>query len=43
MRYYPYGQFSSNTLGFVDKNGQAFYGIEQYYNELLAGKDGEIK
>jgi len=41
-RYYPYGSFLSNVLWFVDKNGNAFYGIEQYFDELLRGKDGKI-
>ena len=42
-RYYPYGDFMANILWFVDKNGVAYYGIEQYYDDMLKGKKGEIK
>ena len=42
-RYYPYGNFASNILGFYAKEGYALYGVEQYFNELLKGKAGEIK
>ncbi|MCK9467303.1 MAG: penicillin-binding protein 2 [Candidatus Absconditabacterales bacterium] len=41
-RYYPYGSFLSNVLGYVDKNGVPFYGIEQYFDDMLRGKDGKI-
>ena len=41
-RYYPYGDLLSNTLGYVDKNGVAYYGIEQYFDESLRGIDGKI-
>lgn len=41
-RYYQYGSFLSNVLGFVDKNGTALYGIEQYFDSILRGKDGKI-
>lgn len=41
-RYYEYGSFLSNVLWFVDKNSVAFYGIEQYFDAILAGKDGKI-
>lgn len=41
-RYYPYQAFLSNVLWYVDKNGTAFYGIEQYFDELLRGKNGKI-
>jgi cell division protein FtsI/penicillin-binding protein 2 len=42
-RYYPRGEFMSNILGYVDKNGEAFYGIEKYFNDTLQGTDGKIK
>ena len=35
-RYYPYGEFMSNVLWYVDKNWEAFYGIEKY-TEYRAG------
>lgn len=41
-RYYQYGSFLSNTLWFVDKNNNAFYGVEQYFDDILRGKDGKI-
>lgn len=41
-RYYPYGEFMSNVLGYVDKNWEAFYGIEKYFNNILKWIDWEI-
>jgi stage V sporulation protein D (sporulation-specific penicillin-binding protein) len=41
-RYYQYGSFLSNVMGYVDKNNNSFYGIEQYFDDLLRGKDGKI-
>jgi cell division protein FtsI/penicillin-binding protein 2 len=41
-RYYQYGSFLSNVLGMVDKSGTAFYGVEQYFDSLLRGKNGKI-
>jgi len=41
-RYYPYGSFLSNVLWYVDKDWRPFYGIEQYFDDLLRGKDGKI-
>ncbi|MEF2176040.1 MAG: penicillin-binding protein 2 [Candidatus Absconditabacteria bacterium] len=41
-RIYPYGEFMANLIGYVDKNGKSFYGIEEYYDEMLKGKDGKI-
>lgn len=42
-RYYPYGNFAANILGFYAKDGYALYGIEQYFDEFLKGKAGEIQ
>lgn len=42
-RYYPYSRFASNILGFYAKDGYALYGVEQYFDELLKGKAGEIQ
>ncbi len=36
-RYYPYGSFMSNILGYVDGKGIAYYGIEEYFNNSLKG------
>ena len=41
-RYYPYGEFMSNVLGYVDKNWEAFYGIEKYFDNILRWIDWEI-
>lgn len=41
-RYYEYGSFLSNILWMVDKNWNAFYGIEQFFDTQLRGKDGKI-
>ena len=41
-RYYPYGEFMSNILGYVDKNWDAYYGIEKYYDSILQWIDWEI-
>ncbi len=41
-RYYQYGSFLSNVLGFVDKSNNAYYGIEQYFDDVLRGKNGKI-
>jgi len=42
QRYYPYGDFMSNILGFVDANDKWLYGVEEYFNTQLAGRDGKI-
>ena len=42
IRYYPYGEFMSNVLWYVDKNWEAFYGIEKFYDNTLQGIDWEI-
>lgn len=42
-RYYPFGQFASNTLGFVDRaSGQGVTGLEAQYNKQLSGTNGKI-
>ena len=41
-RYYPYGEFMSNVLWYVDKNGEAFYWIEKYYDNILEWTNWEI-
>jgi cell division protein FtsI/penicillin-binding protein 2 len=41
VRTYPEGMLASNVLGFVafkDSNDSAHYGVEERYNEQLAGK-----
>lgn len=41
-RYYQYWSFLANVMWFVDKNNSAYYGIEQYFDDILRGKDGKI-
>lgn len=41
-RYYPYGEFMSNVLWYVDKNGDAYYWIEKYYDNILEWIDWKI-
>lgn len=41
-RYYPYGAFMSHILGYVNKNNDVFYGVEQFFDSLLRWKDGHI-
>ncbi len=42
IRYYPYGSFLSNVLGYVDRDWNSFYGIEKYFDDDLKGKDGDM-
>ena len=42
-RYYPYGEFMANILGYVDRRGVAYYGIEQYFDNILKGKKGGVR
>lgn len=39
-RDYPYGAFMASVLGFCDADGAGFYGLEKYYDEVLAGTPG---
>jgi cell division protein FtsI/penicillin-binding protein 2 len=41
-RYYPYGNFMSNILGYMDKENRAHYGVEEYFDTQLRGRDGKI-
>ena len=41
-RYYPYWEFMSNVLWYVDKNGEAYYWVEKYYDNILQWIDWEI-
>lgn len=41
-RYYQYWSFLANVMWFVDKSNNAYYGIEQYFDTILRGKDGKI-
>jgi stage V sporulation protein D (sporulation-specific penicillin-binding protein) len=39
IRSYPYQAFSSRVLGFVNKDGEGQYGLEQYWNDVLSGEE----
>ncbi len=43
QRTYPQGGLAAQILGFVDDEGAGKYGIEQYLDEALKGKTGELK
>lgn len=42
IRYYPYWEFMSNVLWYVDKNWDAYYWVEKYYDNILEWVDWEI-
>ncbi len=37
QRFYPENSLASNNLGFVPLNNVGYFGVEQYFNNLLAG------
>jgi cell division protein FtsI/penicillin-binding protein 2 len=37
-RTYPGGQLGGQLLGFVGADGQGYYGVEGFYNDVLAGR-----
>lgn len=39
-RYYPQGSLACDLLGFSKSDGQASYGLEEYYNDVLTGTSG---
>lgn len=39
-RVYPEGALGAHFLGFVNSNGNGFYGVEGYYDNVLKGKPG---
>lgn len=41
-RYYPHERFAAHLIGYVDSLGEWTYGVEEYYQNLLAGKDGKV-
>lgn len=42
-RTYPQGRLAAQALGFVNEDGEGQYGIEQFMDEVLAGKPGELR
>ncbi|MBI2042354.1 MAG: penicillin-binding protein 2 [Candidatus Nealsonbacteria bacterium] len=43
MRDYPYQSFASRLLGFVNKDGAGQYGLEEYWNDILSGKENYLE
>lgn len=43
QRTYPQGALGAQLLGFVDDEGNGKYGLEQFLNEELKGRAGELK
>lgn len=41
-RVYPYGEVAGQVVGAVGNDNQGVSGLELYYNDILAGKDGEV-
>jgi len=41
-RYYPYGTFASNVIGFTGSDNQGLEGIEAKYDNVLKGEVGKI-
>jgi cell division protein FtsI/penicillin-binding protein 2 len=41
-RSYPEKSLASNVLGFVTRDGRGYFGIEEKYNDLLAGNPVQI-
>ncbi len=42
LRFYPYGDFLTQTLGYVSYDNVGQTGIEKQYDEVLSGTNGEI-
>lgn len=42
QRSYPEGTLAANVLGFVNREGRGYFGIEEKYNNLLAGSPIQI-
>ena len=41
-RFYPNGQLASHILGFVGLDGEGLGGLEQFYNQKIAGEPGRL-
>jgi cell division protein FtsI/penicillin-binding protein 2 len=42
QRSYPESTLASNVLGFVTRDGRGYFGIEEKYNDLLAGNPVQV-
>ncbi len=43
VRSYPEKSLASNVLGFVNRENRGYFGIEEKYNDLLAGRPVAVK
>ncbi|MBW3569072.1 penicillin-binding protein 2 [Candidatus Parcubacteria bacterium] len=43
IRTYPQGVLAAQILGFVNDEGEGTYGVEQFMDEKLRGKPGQLK
>jgi cell division protein FtsI/penicillin-binding protein 2 len=43
MRSYPEKDLASNILGFVNRQGEGFFGVEEKFNDLLAGTPVKVE
>lgn len=41
-RFYPQNEIASNVIGHLHYDGYGIYGLEQYYDDYLAGVDGRV-
>ena len=39
-RYYPNSSLASSVIGFTNSEGTGLYGLESFYDKVLAGEDG---
>lgn len=42
QRSYPEGALASNILGFVNREGRGYFGVEEKYSDLLAGNPVQV-
>jgi len=42
QRYYPENELGSNLLGFVNREGDGMFGVEEEFNDLLAGEPQSV-
>jgi len=43
QRTYPEGSLASNVIGFVSREGRGYFGVEEKYNDLLAGAPIQVR
>lgn len=43
QRRYPGGSLAAHLVGFTSASRSGAYGVEQYFDELLCGRDGQIR